>query len=287
MDPAHPSLEGARMKISIVTPAFNQAQFLPDALRSVEEQRGIELEHILVDPLSTDATPEIIAAYAARTGAVSIREPDRGQSDGINKGVARASGEVVSWLNSDDLLEPGALAAVVRRFGENPDAVAVCGVGSKVDRAGALLRTVPHRPFDRIRLRTALEFIQPATFIRRSAWNAVGGLDESLHYAMDWDLLLKLAALGPVVSIPEKLARIRYYEDTKTSTGGWKRAAEIARIGRRHNGPLDPNNLSYVVRCVAAPVKPLRRYVDGLFWKMGEVQPIMVCGWPDDAGGAR
>lgn len=275
------------MRISIVTPAFNQAVFLPDALRSVEEQHYPELEHILVDPLSTDATPAIIAEYAARTGAISIREADRGQSDGINKGVSRATGEIVSWLNSDDLLESGALVAVARTFAEHPEAVAVCGVGSKVDREGGLLRTVPHRPFDRQRLRTALEFIQPATFIRRSAWNAVGGLDESLHYAMDWDLLIKLAALGPVVSIPDKLARIRYYEDTKTSTGGWKRAAEIARIGLRHNGPLDPNNVSYLVRCLVAPVKPLRRFVDGAFWKLGEFQPIMVCGWPDDGGTRR
>ena len=272
-------------KITIVTPTYNQAEFLPETLVSIEAQNYPNLEHIIVDALSTDRTPEITAEYAHRTGARVIREGDRGQSDGINKGMRAATGDIVSWLNSDDTLEDGALAAIARAFEQNPTAVAICGVGSKMDRSGALIRTVPFRPFEWRRLRTALEYIQPATYFRLEAWMKAGGLDEDLHYAMDWDLLIKLHRQGPIVPIPDRIARIRYYEDTKTSTGGWKRAAEIARIGRRHNGPLDLNNLSYVARNLVAPVPLLRRAVDALFWKIGEHYPVMVCGWPERISG--
>jgi len=267
--------------ISIVTPTFNQAGFLPDTLESVVSQKYPDLEHIVVDAMSTDATPEILETYSKRPRVKVLREKDNGQSDGINKGVALATGEIVSWLNSDDVLEPGALEAVARAFEDHPRAVAVCGIGSKMDRKGELIRTVPFRRFDPVRLRTALEFIQPATFYRRSAWEAVGGLQEDLHYAMDWDLLIRLAKVGEIISFPARVARIRYYEDTKTSTGGWKRAAEIARIGRKHNGVLDLNAVSFLVRDNCPKVRLLRRAVDTVFWRISKKFPVMVLGWPD------
>ncbi len=268
-------------RISIVTPTFNQAGFLPDTLQSVVRQEYPGLEHIVVDAMSTDATPEILETYSRRPQVRVLREKDNGQSDGINKGVALATGEIISWLNSDDVLEPDALKAVRQAFEDHPKAVAVCGVGSKMDRNGELLRTVPFRPFDPVRLRTALEFIQPATFYRRSAWEAIGGLQEDLHYAMDWDLLIRLAKVGEIISFPTRIARIRYYEDTKTSTGGWKRAAEIARIGRKHNGVLDFNFVSFLIRSNCPNFRPLRRAVDAIFWRISKKFPVMVLGWPD------
>jgi GT2 family glycosyltransferase len=267
--------------VSIVTPAYNQAQFFGDCLESVSSQSVAPKEHVIVDAMSTDETPAIVDAYHPPYSVTKIRESDRGQSDGINKGVLRCSGEIVSWLNSDDYLLPGALAAVVEAFADFPDAVAICGIGWKVGADGARLKQGPYRPFSSMRLRTALEYVQPASFYRLAAWKSVGGLDESLHYAMDWDLLLKLSAIGRIVAIPSPLAAIRYYSETKTSTGGWRRAAEIAAIGRRHNGPWDLNNLSYQLRRVFANVKVARRLIDGVTWKISASQPIMIQGWPD------
>jgi hypothetical protein len=112
----------------------------------------------------------------------------------------------------------------------------------------------------------------------------VGGLDESLHYAMDWDLLLKLARVGNVVAIPDHLANIRYYPETKTNTGGWKRMREIARIARTHNGALDRNYLSFQIRgCLAKqPMRLLRRLFDHICWNLFKNPPLMVQGWPEE-----
>lgn len=266
--------------ISIVTPTYNQEAFLSDTLNSVMSQEYPSLQHIVVDAMSTDSTPLILVQYAPGYEVKIIREADRGQSDGINKGMRSATGEIVSWLNSDDFLAPGALFAVAKAFAENPDAVAVCGVGALVDRQGVLRRHVPFRPFQPARLKTAFEYVQPATFYRRSAWEQVGGLDENLHYAMDWDLLLKLSKVGDCVAIPEVVASYRDYEDTKTSTGGWPRMAEIAMIGRRHNGIFDLNNLSFALRSFLPRVPLYRRLVDNIFWKVNDRQPVMISGWP-------
>ena len=111
-----------------------------------------------------------------------------------------------------------------------------------------------------------------------------GGLDESLHYAMDWDLLLKLAKIGKVVAIPDHLANIRYYPETKTNTGGWKRMREIARIARSHNGALDRNFLSFQIRdCLAKrPIRLPRRLFDHICWSLFKDPPLMVQGWPEE-----
>ena len=132
------------------------------------------------------------------------------------------------------------------------------------------------------RISKAFEVIQPSIFFRRDAYWAVGGLDESLHYAMDWDLLLKLSKIGKVVMIPHHLANIRCYDETKSNTGGWKRMREIAIISRRHNGPLDRNNLSLKIRDFLSkqPFKLPRTLFDHLCWNLFKNPPLMVQGWP-------
>lgn len=270
--------------ISIVTPTYNQSEFLPDTLNSVMAQEYPSLQHVVVDAMSSDSTPSILRQYVPEYEVTIIREADRGQSDGINKGMKVARGEIVSWLNSDDFLAPGALFAVAKAFDETPDAVAVCGVGALVDRQGNLRRTVPFRKFQQKRLNTALEYVQPATFYRRAAWEAVGGLDVGLQYAMDWDVLLKLSRIGRFVAIPDVLASYRDYEETKTATGGWQRMAEIASIGRRHNGPLDLNNLSYHLRSRFASSRLARRLIDEATWRIHKFQPLLIQTWPDQGG---
>jgi len=222
-----------------------------------------------------------------RNGERRVRvfvEPDRGQSDAINKGMRVATGEIVGWLNADDVLLPGALAKVVEAFKKNLDAVVVYGVGAKTDLEGREIKRVPFRDFCPKRLSYAFGAVQPAMFFRRDAYWKVGGLDESLHYAMDWDLLLKLAKVGKVVAIPDHLANIRYYPETKTNTGGWKRMREIAGIARSHNGALDRNYLSFQIRdCLAKQSMRLpRRLFDHICWNLFKNPPLMVQGWPEE-----
>ena len=222
-----------------------------------------------------------------RNGERRVRvfvEPDRGQSDAINKGMRVATGEIVGWLNADDVFLPGALAKVAEAFDKNPDAVVVYGVGAKTDLGGQIIKKVPFREFCPKRLSYAFGAVQPAMFFRRDAYWKVSGLDESLHYAMDWDLLLKLAKVGKVVAIPDHLANIRYYPETKTNTGGWKRMREIAHIARSHNGALDRNYLSFQIRdCLAKQsIRLPRRLFDQICWNLFKNPPLMVQGWPEE-----
>jgi glycosyltransferase involved in cell wall biosynthesis len=269
--------------ISVITPTYNQAEFIEETLLSIEAQAYPNLEHIVVDALSTDATPEILARFADRLPMRVLREADRGQSDGINKGMRMATGEIVCWLNSDDRFRPDALRKVGETFAANPKAGVVFGRGAKVARDGREIYTVPFRPFNRRHLRTAYRVVQPAMFFRRDLYLEIGGLDEDLHYAMDWDLLIRLAAKCEVLAIDETLAEIRYYDDTKTSTGGWKRMLEIAEIGRRHNGPLDFNFISYRVRTAVARLdsRLAEKVTDEVLRRIVfRSAPVMVQGWP-------
>lgn len=271
------------MTISLITPTYNQAEFLPETLASLRAQQMPDLEHIIVDAMSTDGTEALTRAWAEETGARVIREPDTGQSNAINKGARAASGDIIGWLNSDDILCPGGLAAIRAGFQEHPDAVVVYGLGSRMARDGTFQRTVPYREFSREDLKTAYRVVQPAMYFRRETFLAVGGLDESLEYAMDWELLIRLAAAGPVISLPTEIARIRYYDETKTSTGGWRRMAEIARIGRKYNGPLDANHVAYRVRSAVAklPGRFPRWAADQVLWRLWGNRPVMVQGWPE------
>jgi glycosyltransferase involved in cell wall biosynthesis len=268
--------------ISLVTPSLNQFRFCREMLDSIKNQNIQQLTHVVYDACSTDGTISILS-LAESEGRLSLFvERDRGQSDAINKGMRVATGEIVGWLNSDDVLLPGALHTVAEAFSKNPKAVVVIGTGGWMDSKGQLLKIVASSRFSVDRLKSAFEIIQPAMFFRRDAYWKVGGLDESLHYAMDWDLLLKLSKIGKVVTIPQHLANIRYYEDTKTNTGGWKRMKEIALIGRRHNGPLDRNHLSFQIRDLLSkqPFRLPRSLFDHLCWNLFKDPPLMVQGWP-------
>jgi len=268
-------------RITLVTPTYNQAEFLPEMLRSVDAQDYPNLEHIVVDALSTDATPRLLAEASAPHRRI-LREADRGQSDAINKGMSIGEGDIAGWLNSDDRLRPGALHAVANAFQAHPSATVVFGTGSRIDRGGSVVREIPHRPFDRSLLASAFYVLQPAMFFRREVFLEVGGLDENLEYAMDWDLLIRLARGRDVISIPDPIADLRCYPETKTASGGWRRMREIAEIGRRHNGILDRNHVSCVVReCVGATgCGPLKWCVDQFFWHAFPKRSLMVEGWP-------
>jgi hypothetical protein len=221
----------------VVTPSFNQAPFLEESMRSVLLQEYPDLEYIVLDGGSDDGSPVLIASYAPWL-AFWRSAPDGGQSQAINEGFGRATGDILAWLNSDDLYLPGTLAAVAEAFAATPEAVLIYGQAELIDRDGAYLRPYDHvRPYDRRWLLEEDNLIaQPAAFFRRDAFFAAGGLDESLHYAMDFDLWLRLGHQGPAICLPQTLARMRSYPEAKTESGDRALFAEVGRVVGRAGG---------------------------------------------------
>lgn len=219
--------------VSIVTPSLNQASYLEDAIRSVAEQDYPRIEHVVVDGGSTDGSVEILRRHPHLRW---VSEPDDGQADAISKGFAMASGEIFAWLNADDLYLPGAVAAAVAALAETGAAL-VYGGWRQIDEAGATLKDVPARPFDyRELLERRNTIAQPSAFFTRVAFEAVGGLDTSLRYAMDYELWLKLGARFPVATVDRLLAAFRYHPGSKTVAEAAQFWPETHRASRRHGG---------------------------------------------------
>ena len=220
--------------VSIVTPSLNQADFIEAAIESVLAQDYPNIEYLVVDGGSTDGTLDILRRYGERVRWIS--EPDAGQADAINKGVRLTQGEILAWMNADDQYAPQAVSRAIAELQAHPQAALVYGHAEFTDQAGRVIAPcVRVEPFDLYRLLNSLDYIvQPTTFFRRDAFLAVGGLDSSLRYCLDYDLWIKLALRYPVRYLPELLARVRVYPATKTASGGLERLNEIERMVRRY-----------------------------------------------------
>ena len=227
-----------QLTISVITPSFNQAKFLPDCLRSVRNQTYAALEQLVFDPGSKDASREIAAGFEHAT---LFAEPDSGQSDALNKGFQRARGDIVAWLNSDDMLiDNRVFERVVARFLE-PDAPdIVYGKGIYIDEAGAKLRnaninkdpsTLPWR------LRQESGIMQPALFMRRSVIERVGPLRNDLHFSMDYEYWIRCVKAGiKFVYIDQDIAAARYHLSNKTYGQRGESYAEVCRMTKEHFG---------------------------------------------------
>lgn len=223
--------------ISLVTPSLNQGKFLRATIESVLSQELPELDYWVQDGGSTDGTLEILREFEGRVAWVS--EKDRGQADAINRGLRRVRGEILGYLNSDDVLRPGALRAVAEAFAARPEILFVWGRASYVDDAG---RTVCPYLVDADALRRLGDscFIaQPAAFFRRTVWESVGEFDETLHHTMDYDYWLRInTRFGPSCGLflDRELAGARLHENAKT-VAGWDRALdEIFDLVKRRAG---------------------------------------------------
>jgi len=220
-------------RIAVVTPSYNTGRHIGAAVRSVLEQDYPNFDYIVMDGGSTDQTVDVLRGFGERLRWVS--QTDAGQADAINKGFARTGGEVLCWLNSDDTYAPGAFRSVAQFFAANPDVDVVYGDASYTDAQGKVIAPCVHvEPYNRHRLFHYSDFIvQPATFFRRSAYEAVGGIDPDIHWAMDYDLWLKMAKRFNFAYLPRRLADFRWLANNKTATGSWGRLDEIGRILRR------------------------------------------------------
>lgn len=245
------------MKISIITPSFNQAGFIRRTIESVESQAGravspkrergstrdtttsgntsaralFELEHIIVDGGSTDGTVDILKSYGQAIRWIS--EKDEGQADALNKGLAMATGDVIGWVNSDDLYEPGCLATVARVFESEPQTQWVYGKVRIVDAQDREIRRWITR-YKNLRMRRysfpkllAENWIsQMGVFWRASAGREVGAFRKDLHYCMDYNFWLRLGQRWPGRFIDQYLAAFRWYPSSKSGAGFRKQFAE-------------------------------------------------------------
>lgn len=236
-------------RISVITPSYNQGQFLGECIDSVFRQNYPALELIIIDGGSTDESVQIIKANAARL-AFWCSEPDAGQADAINKGLRMATGELVAWLNADDFYLPDALAHVARAHRQNPHASFYFGDGLRVEKNGDPLGGFfpeGRVGFDLRALVYGLNcLLQPATFINHARLLEVGLLDPTLHYGLDTDLWIRLATHAPPAPVTARLAASREYPQTKTAGGSFTRAEELRRIAERYGGvAMTPGALCY------------------------------------------
>lgn len=216
--------------VSVVTPSYNQVQFLEETIRSVLLQGYPNLEYIIMDGGSTDGSVEVIRKYEPWL-AYWVSEPDRGQTEAIKKGFRRARGQILAWLNSDDTYNPDAVSKAVRCLHEHPAVAFIYSNYYVVDEEEQHLYRARTRTFD-ISQQVLQNLIpQPTTFIRRDAVEAVGGLDESLHYAMDYDLWIRLGLHFPVSHLPRAiLASFRMHTRSKTVAQEEGFAPEVCQI---------------------------------------------------------
>ncbi|MEO6847698.1 MAG: glycosyltransferase family 2 protein [Chthoniobacterales bacterium] len=220
-------------KISVITPSYNQASFLEQTILSVLGQGYKNLEYIIMDGGSTDNSAEVIKRYE-RQLAYWVSEKDSGQSDAINKGFARATGDILCWLNSDDFFLPGILHEVAKNF-ENFDGFIY---GDCISFSDTGVRCLVNRPpaYDRELLGILDYIVQPSTFWARTLWEKTGILNQNLHYAFDWDWFLRASEFGDLRKCNTIFSAYRFHDAHKSASGGEKRMEEIISVASMRGG---------------------------------------------------
>lgn len=231
--------------ISIVTPSLNQVRFLEATVQSVLGQGYASLEYWIVDGDSQDGSVDLLRRHDSRLRWAS--EADSGQADAVNKGFQWSQGEILGWLNADDVYCPGALNEVGREFSADPNLMLLYGKAHHVDEQGKFLEDYPTRAFDLSALAYHCFICQPACFFRRSLLEAAGGLDTGLQYAMDLDLWIRFGKLQQknpqwkFTHIPQVLASSRMHSSNKTLSRRRQSLEEIMTVVQRHFGVVPFN----------------------------------------------
>ena len=223
------NLQSQTPLVSIITPSYNQAPYLEQTIRSVLIQDYPNLEYIVVDGGSTDGSVAIIQKYAGHLDWWES-EPDSGQAEAINKGFARANGEIVAWLNSDDLYLPNAIAKAVTELQDHPEVGMVYGNAVTIDQDGRPLNDLVFGDWGLEELASFEIICQPAVFMRREALELVGYLDRSFHFLLDHHLWLRIAQQAKIRHVPKVWAFARHHAAAKNVARAGEYGEEAYRI---------------------------------------------------------
>lgn len=234
----HSKEERAKMSnIAVVTPSFNQGKYIRATIESVLAQRVQNLEYIVVDGGSTDNTLDLLRGFGAQLRYVS--EPDQGTADAINKGFRSVGGDILGWLNSDDIYYGGALEAVHTFFETHPHIDVVYGDANHIDENGSFIEKYPSEPWSWERFHEICFISQPATFFRRSAFEKFRALDTRYPHCVDYELWIRWAKAGANFEyMPKTLAATRLHSEAKTVAKRLACHADINNILRDHLGKV-------------------------------------------------
>jgi len=225
-------------KISIVTPSYNQAEYIKEAIESVKDQDYPDFEHIIVDNCSTDGTVDLLKGYPHLKW---ISEPDRGQSDALNKGFKKAAGDIIGWLNADDRYLPGSFLKVAQYFREEGHADILYGDYRLMDEKGNILQNRRELDFDLFMLKYLHVLYLPstATFFHRRIFDEGHFLDASYHYSMDYEFFLRLAVKGYLFfHLSAFLADFRNHPQSKSASAVRKQKQELTQALLAHDESL-------------------------------------------------
>lgn len=226
------------MKFSIVTPTYNHKKYIDTTIKSVLENKKHypNVEYIVIDGNSKDGTQDVVRSYGSEVD-LFISEPDKGQSDAINKGFTHATGDIYAYINSDDYYYPETFKKVAKIFEENPDIDVVYGNCTFVTEDEQFYRYFTEiEPYSEYRLRSCTDFImQPACFWRKEIYDKCEGFTKDFHFGFDWEMWCRMAKHGAKFHYERELFAVnREFEETKTSTGGDKRLQELKQINKLH-----------------------------------------------------
>jgi glycosyltransferase involved in cell wall biosynthesis len=226
------------LKISIITPSYNQGQYLEETIQSVLDQGYPDLEYIIMDGGSTDHSVEIIKKYESRLQHWESG-PDGGQADAINKGFRLATGDILAWINSDDYYRPGTLKEVAELF-EPDDLKIVFGECALYkEKTGRVKSSKVFKHAQSHKIEYSDYIIQPSSFWTRKTWELVGELNLKLNYSFDWEWFIRAQRAGAQFQPVNKILSVyRYHEQHKTGTGGGKRELELAGIYEQYHSAL-------------------------------------------------
>jgi len=248
--------------ISIITPSYNSVKFIEQTILSVKEQGYPFFEHIIIDGNSEDGTIDILKKY---NHLKWISESDNGQSEAINKGIKIAEGEIVCWLNSDDLFIDGALANVANFFLKNPEACILTGNLLIIDENNEHLRKSKAEEKTLFSLlKGSSSILQPSTFFKKDVFEKIGFLNPGFHYAFDYEFWLRITKRYKIYVINEDLACFRIHELSKTGRSQWRFIPEILKARRMHKGPFSFSSFKLIIYLLEEPlrrIKPFRRLV--------------------------
>lgn len=243
------------LKFSVITVSFNQGQFIKDNIESVLNQNYPNFEHIIIDGGSTDDTIDILKEYSHLDW---VSEKDKGQSDGLNKGFRRATGDIIAWINSDDMLAPNSMHAINDFFTKHKDKHVVTGNQVFIDAVGKVIMKINAQSFteDYLLNSPKASVMQNSTFFRKCVLDKVGLLDESFHYTMDHEFFVRIAKSFRSYTIPVDLAYFRLWEDSKTNTSQIKFFKELWRVKWLHGAKVfSTGNAWLILQFIKEPFK--------------------------------